>query len=134
LQYFIKEKYMARQNYAVMQAKIEKEISRLRKQAETLQIKNRKPIIQSIVKSMKEYGISVEELATVVNKSGASKSTSSASNKAKKTSQPRGPVAIKYRHPETQATWTGRGKPPRWVSDAEAAGTHRTQFLVPEAK
>ena len=75
---------MARQNYAVMQAKIEKEISRLRKQAETLQIKNRKPIIQTIVKSMKEYGISVEELAAVVNKSGASKSTSSASNKVKK--------------------------------------------------
>jgi DNA-binding protein H-NS len=84
---------------------------------------------------MKEYGISIDELSAVVNKTGSGKSltsgSSSGASKAKKTSQPRGPVAIKYRHPETQATWTGRGKPPRWVSDAEAAGTHRTQFLIP---
>jgi DNA-binding protein H-NS len=24
-------------------------------------------------------------------------------------------VAAKYRHPETGATWTGRGRPPAWV-------------------
>jgi DNA-binding protein H-NS len=24
-------------------------------------------------------------------------------------------VAPKYRHPETGATWTGRGRPPAWV-------------------
>jgi DNA-binding protein H-NS len=124
---------MARQNYAVMQAKIEKEINRLRKQAETLQVKNRKPVIQSIVKSMKEYGISINELSAVVNKSSLSKERAAGTVKVKKTTQPRGPVAIKYRHPETQATWTGRGKPPRWVSDAEAAGTSRAQFLITQA-
>ena len=123
---------MTRQNYAVMQAKIEKEINRLRKQSETLQVKNRKPVIQSIAKSMKEYGISINELSAVVNKSSATKAKERPTGvaKSKKTSQPRGPVAIKYRHPETHATWTGRGKPPRWVSDAEATGTPRTHFLI----
>jgi len=124
---------MARQNYAVMQAKIEKEINRLRKQSETLQVKNRKPIIQSIVKSMKEYGISINELSAVVNKTSVSKERPASTAKVKKTTQPRGPVAIKYRHPETHATWTGRGKPPRWVSDEEAAGTMRTHFLITQA-
>lgn len=121
---------MTRQNYTVMQAKIEKEINRLRKQSEALQVKNRKPIIQSIVKSMKEYGISITELSAVVNKSSTTKERPNGVAKSKKTSQPRGPVAVKYRHPETNATWTGRGKPPRWVSDAEATGTPRSHFLI----
>ena len=34
-------------------------------------------------------------------------------------------VAIKYRDPETNKTWTGRGKPPLWI-----AGKDREQFLV----
>jgi DNA-binding protein H-NS len=121
---------MTRQNYAAMQAKIEKEINRLRKQSETLQFKNRKPIIQSIVKSMKEYGISITELSAVVNKSSTAKARPMGVVKSKKTNQTRGPVAIKYRHPDTNATWTGRGKPPRWVSDSEAAGTPRSHFLI----
>lgn len=121
---------MTRQNYAVMQAKIEKEINRLRKQSEILQVKNRKPVIQSIVKSMKDYGISITELSAVLNKSSTTKERTVGVAKPKKTSQARGPVAIKYRHPETNATWTGRGKPPRWVSDAEAVGTPRSQFLI----
>ncbi|WP_321868816.1 H-NS histone family protein [Paraburkholderia tropica] len=37
----------------------------------------------------------------------------------------RGPVAAKYRDPESGATWSGRGKPPSWI-----AGKDRTQFLI----
>jgi len=36
-----------------------------------------------------------------------------------------GPVAIKYRNAETGETWTGRGKPPRWIADKD-----RAQFAV----
>jgi DNA-binding protein H-NS len=28
---------------------------------------------------------------------------------------PSGPVEAKYRHPETGATWSGRGKAPKWL-------------------
>lgn len=31
----------------------------------------------------------------------------------------------KYRDPETGSTWTGRGKPPRWI-----AGKDREQFAI----
>ena len=34
-------------------------------------------------------------------------------------------VAPKYIDPVTGATWTGRGKPPRWIADKE-----REQFLI----
>lgn len=35
-------------------------------------------------------------------------------------------VAIKYRDPATGQTWTGRGKPPRWISGAP----NRDQYLA----
>jgi DNA-binding protein H-NS len=34
-------------------------------------------------------------------------------------------VAPKYRDPESGNTWSGRGKPPRWI-----AGQDRDQFLI----
>ena len=34
---------------------------------------------------------------------------------------PRGTVAPKYRDPATGATWTGRGKPPKWIADQDRA-------------
>ena len=36
--------------------------------------------------------------------------------------------APKYRDPDTGATWTGRGKPPRWI-----LGKDRGQFLISTA-
>ena len=60
---------MARQqNYAALQAKIQKEIEKLRKQADALQLKKRKPVIMSIVRSMKEFDITPDEIvAALVN-------------------------------------------------------------------
>ena len=34
-------------------------------------------------------------------------------------------VAPKYRHPATGATWTGRGKAPKWID-----GQDRTQYEI----
>lgn len=36
-----------------------------------------------------------------------------------------GPVAAKYRNPETGDTWTGRGKAPKWID-----GKDRAQFAI----
>ena len=59
---------MARQNYATLQAKINKEIEKLQKQAQVLQTKSRKPVISNLVRTMKEYDISPEELAAAYGK------------------------------------------------------------------
>ena len=36
-----------------------------------------------------------------------------------------GIVAPKYRDPATGQTWTGRGKPPKWIADKD-----REQFVI----
>ena len=54
---------MPRESYASLQAKIEKEITKLQKKAEALQTKRRKPVIATIVASMREYNITPEEIA-----------------------------------------------------------------------
>ena len=35
-------------------------------------------------------------------------------------------VKAKYRDPATGSTWTGRGKPPKWIE-----GKDRNQYLIP---
>jgi len=36
----------------------------------------------------------------------------------------------KYRDPVTGKAWTGRGRPPRWLTDAEQSGKSRDAFLI----
>lgn len=119
---------MTRDTYAALQLKIQKEITRLQKQAEALQNKQRTPVIASIVRSMREYDISLEEISAAYNKKKPARTT--AAQPRTPTASPKRTVPPKYRNPETGATWTGRGKAPRWVSDAEAQGNSRDQFLI----
>ncbi len=123
---------MTLQNYASQQAKIQKEIERLNKQAQLLQSKQRKPVISSILRSMKEYGITPEEISAAFGKPSAKVRQSDLvkSPKPVKASSTKKPVAPKYRHPESSATWTGRGKAPLWIVEAEKNGQSRQQFLI----
>jgi len=123
---------MTQLNYANQQAKIQKEIERLNKQAQLLQSKQRKPVIASILRSMKEYGIAPEEISAAFGKP-AIKTRQTATDKApkaSKASRTKKTVAPKYRHPDTAATWTGRGKAPLWIVEAEKNGQPRQQFLI----
>ena len=43
----------------------------------------------------------------------------------------KGPAGVKYRNPDNpKETWTGRGKEPKWLREAMAAGKQKTDFLV----
>jgi DNA-binding protein H-NS len=42
----------------------------------------------------------------------------------------RAPAAAKYRNPKTGETWSGRGRPAKWVTDLEAEGRTRQEFAV----
>ncbi|WP_049058004.1 H-NS family nucleoid-associated regulatory protein, partial [Achromobacter xylosoxidans] len=94
---------MARETYAALQAKIEKEINKLQKKAEVLQTKRRKPVIASIITSMREYDITPEEIAAAF---GAGKSVRTASSggrrktgaAARPANAAKRAVAPKYRH------------------------------------
>lgn len=119
---------MTRANYTMQRRKLEKEILRLQKQAAALEQKQRGPVITDIVRKMREFDITPEDIETAFNRKGRSPAKRAA--KTSTASTTRTPVPPKYRNPETGATWSGRGKPPRWVSDAEAAGQSRDSFLI----
>ncbi|SAI74274.1 DNA-binding protein (histone) [Bordetella ansorpii] len=124
---------MPRESYATQQAKIEKEITKLQKRAEALLTKRRKPVLASIVKSMRDYDITPEEITAAF---GAAKSTAARApsaggrRKAASNGGPKRAVAPKYRHPQTGETWSGRGKAPRWLAAEEANGADRASFLI----
>ena len=59
-----------------------------------------------------EYGLTVQDVFP--SRSGRGSSTKSVSK-----------VAPKYRDPSTGQTWTGRGKPPKWID-----GKDRQQYLI----
>ena len=46
----------------------------------------------------------------------------------------RGPVAPKYRHPETGETWSGRGLKPRWLTAAMKSGKSLEGFAITAGK
>ncbi|MHA3902201.1 H-NS histone family protein [Castellaniella sp. WN] len=120
---------MTRTSYNTEKSRLEKEMAKLQKKIQTLQAKERKPKIATIVRSMREYDISPEEIAAAFNRKPAGRAPA-APRKAATATKTKRVIAPKYRHPETQATWTGRGKAPRWITDAEAAGTPRDTFLI----
>ena len=41
------------------------------------------------------------------------------------------PVAVKYRNAKDPSqTWTGRGRPPRWLAEAMKKGAKKESFLI----
>lgn len=119
---------MVRNSFAAKKAKIKKEMEKLQRQIEILESKNRQPVIDNIIRSMKEYEITPEELVAAYAKGGRAATKTRTARKA--AGAPRGPVAPKYRNPETDDKWTGRGKPPRWITEAESRGISRDHFLI----
>ncbi|CAB3694689.1 H-NS histone family protein [Achromobacter kerstersii] len=126
---------MARETYAALQAKIEKEINKLQKKAEVLQTKRRKPVISSIITSMREYDITPEEIIAAFGAGKPARAATGGRRKAGAAARPataKRAVAPKYRHPQTGETWSGRGKAPRWLAAEEATGATRDSFLIKE--
>jgi len=67
---------------------------------------------------MAQHGLTPADLTTA-QKHGKGAQTGSRSK-----------VAPKYRHPETGATWTGRGLKPRWLAEQLANGKQVGDFAI----
>ena len=94
-------------SYKELQSQIEK----LQKEAEQARKTELANVIADIQAKMKEYNIAPEDLRIGVKK--------------KPGKMVRKPVAPKYRDTTNGATWSGRGKPPKWM-----AGRDKSQFLI----
>jgi DNA-binding protein H-NS len=111
---------------------IEAQIRKLQARAQSLRDKDRKPVIANIVRLMKAHEISVTEVAEAFEKKrgGRPAAREGAASSGARAGKKRGTVPVKFRNPETGATWTGRGRTPRWIVEAESAGTDRSAFAV----
>ena len=90
---------------------LQSQIDRLQKEAEQARKTELSNAIADIQSKMREFGISPEDLGFGVRK--------------KAVKAVRKPVAPKYRNDDTGETWSGRGKPPKWM-----AGRDKAQFLI----
>jgi DNA-binding protein H-NS len=110
----------------------------LMRQAEAARKSEIGAAIADIKAKMATYGIALEDLGGKAKaargaKPKGGKAPAKPAKPAKAVTKPakaRKPVAVKYRNPETNETWTGRGQPSTWIKAMEAAGRKREEFLV----
>jgi len=101
----------------------DQQISELRKQAEQLRNQERAGVIEEIRRKIADYGITATDLRLNTRAAGGKRSVSAAPGKA-------AAAAAKYRSP-TGETWSGgRGRKPRWVVEALAAGKSLEEFEI----
>jgi len=96
-------------------------IAQLRRQAEELRSHERAGVIEEIRKKIAEYGLTAADLKL---------STRAGGKRAVSAPAPKASASVKYRSP-TGETWSGgRGRKPRWVAEALAAGKSLSDFEV----
>lgn len=88
---------------------------------------------KALIESKKEKSLddAYERIMLIVSETGLTLDELIArGNKVNKTSV-RKPVAPRYRNPDnSNETWTGRGKQPRWLAAQVAAGAKLDDFLI----
>ena len=89
------------------------QIESLKQQAEAQRKSEIAAVVAEIRAKMQEYGITPADLGAVraVRAKGGS-------------------VAAKYRHPASGATWSGRGKMPKWLQAEVGTGKRKEDFLI----
>lgn len=91
------------------------QIEKLQQQAENLRKKELQDVIAEVKAKIQQYGLSAFDLGLARGKSKSSA---------------KGTVKPKYKNPATGKTWTGRGRAPKWIVEAEEAGKKRESFRI----
>lgn len=115
------------------------QIAKLQSEAQELRKKEVSEVIQSIQEQMKTYNLSPEDLEIKIKTSRGRKTASN--NLAQQQSQAQGSTQsrgragkvnmdAKFRHPETGATWSGRGRMPKWIKEAVEQGQNKQTFAI----
>ena len=93
--------------------------------------RDKAPAVRKVTALMKKLGVSVADLAKApaANTDKRSRSRGRPKNVADGIKKPVAKVPVKYRD-EHANTWTGRGKTPKWIVEAEKDGKSREKFRV----
>ena len=95
--------------------------------------RNKAPAVRKVTALMKKLGVTVADLAETPA-AKAAKSGQGRGRPEKSATAPKKPAAkipVKYRDNNGNA-WTGRGKTPKWIIEAEKAGENREKLRVPQ--
>ena len=84
----------------------------LERQIDEMRIRERDSVLQDVRQKIAAFEINPSELGF-------------GNGRGRPAKRPRAGVAPKFRDPETGSTWSGRGKPPKWI-----AGKDRTEFVI----
>jgi len=114
---------------------IQKQIQKLQAQAKKLEashLARKSKSVSQVRALMKKLNVSITDLDDSIQSTSTNrkvrKTRSGETQKALKAARP--PVPPKYKHPNTHETWTGRGKPPRWLAALMAQGQAKEDFLI----
>jgi len=93
-------------------ADLRTQIAKLQAQAEEARRVEVGNVVAEIQRQIAEYGLTPQDLGFAA---------------AARRGRPpkKAPLPPKYRDPKTGSTWSGRGKPPKWIS-----GKSRERFLI----
>ncbi|MFM0740370.1 H-NS histone family protein [Paraburkholderia xenovorans] len=96
-------------------ADLKAQIAKLQAQAEEARRTEVDNVVADIRQKIAEYGLSAQDLGFAV---------------AAKRGRPpkKAPLPAKYQDPKSGNTWSGRGKPPKWI-----VGKNRERYLIAAA-
>lgn len=100
-------------------ASAEADLIELRKQLNAQYLEERADAIASVKLIIKTHGLTASDLGL----SGKASSKGTSSDK-------RISVAPKYKDPDSEKTWTGRGKAPAWMQTQLTTGRSKQDFLI----
>ena len=109
------------------------EISNLKSKAESVRMQEKSAILMGIKEQMNTYGIKLADLQIggsqkVIAPKGVKTEPSNSTESQVKATR-RKPEA-KYLDPKTGATWTGRGKTPKWLQAALLSGKKKEKYAI----
>lgn len=107
--------------------KMNAEIKKLQQEQDRLKATLRRmEEVKKIVMLMRDAAISPQQVAEEFSSIQSKKAKAAKQGRARA----RGRVAAKYSHPTSGATWSGRGRTPRWLVAEEAAGKSREEYRI----
>ena len=102
---------------------LQSKIQKLQQQADALLARKTQAVVGQIRDLMEAHGLTMADIEARVR--GKEKNTNSKS-KLKSTAVAKAGLPAKYLNGKTGETWSGRGRPPAWISEAK----NRSRFLV----